>query len=81
VTSRAKASERELELLMGLHGGFFYNPMRRWIYGQGVANDQAPERFSHSLVNDRVRGYLIASQSLFCQANASAKATTRASSG
>jgi hypothetical protein len=55
--------------------------MRRWIYGQGVANDQAPERFSHSLVNDRVRGYLIASQSLFCQANASAKATTRASTG
>jgi hypothetical protein len=62
VTSRAKASERELELLMGLHGGFFYIAMRRWIYGQGVANDQAPERFSHSLVRDRVRGYLMASQ-------------------
>jgi len=77
VTSRAKASERELELLMGLHGGFFYNTMRRWIYVQGVANDQAPERFSHSLVRDRVRGYLIASQSLFGQASISAASKTR----
>jgi AcrR family transcriptional regulator len=77
VTSRAKASERELELLMGLHGGFFYIAMRRWIYGQGVANDQAPERFSHSLVHDRVLGYLIASQSLFSQATVSAATKTR----
>ncbi len=76
VTSRAKASERELELLMGLHGGFFYITMRRWIYGQGVANDQAPERFSHSLVRDRVRGYLLASQSLFAQANTSTASKT-----
>lgn len=64
-TSRAKASERELELLMGLHGGFFYITMRRWIYGQGVASDAPPERFSQTLVRDRVRGYLVASQSLF----------------
>lgn len=80
VTSRAKASERELELLMGLHGGFFYIAMRRWIYGQGVANDQAPERFSHSLVRDRVRGYLIASQSLFGDAHAPAAAVQKGSS-
>ena len=77
MTSRAKASERELELLMGLHGGFFYIAMRRWIYGQGVANDQAPERFSQSLVHDRVLGYLIASQSLFSQATVSAATKTR----
>jgi AcrR family transcriptional regulator len=77
VTSRAQASERELELLMGLHGGFFYIAMRRWIYGQGVANDQAPERFSHSLVHDRVQGYLIASRTLFGQASVSASSKTR----
>lgn len=64
-TSRAKPSERELELLMGLHGGFFYVTMRRWIYGQGVVSDTAPERFSEALVRDRVRGYLVASQALF----------------
>ena len=77
LTSRAKASERELELLMGLHGGFFYIAMRRGFYGQGVANDQAPERFCHSLVHDRVLGYLIASQTLFGQAPISAAAKTR----
>ena len=65
VTSRARASERETELLMGLHGGFFYIPMRRWIYGQGVASDAAPERVSPMLVRDRVRGYLLASRALF----------------
>ncbi|MEY4712070.1 MAG: hypothetical protein RIS88_1520 [Pseudomonadota bacterium] len=64
-SSRARPSERELELLMGLHGGFFYITMRRWIYGQGVASDAAPERFSQSLVRDRVRGYLTASRALF----------------
>jgi hypothetical protein len=50
---------------MGLHGGFFYIPMRRWIYGQGVASDVAPARVSQSLVRDRVRGYLVASRALF----------------
>ncbi len=66
-SSRARPSEREIELLMGLHGGFFYISMRRWIYGQGVASDAAPERFSQSLVRDRVRGYLIASRALFSE--------------
>lgn len=65
VNSRARASERETELLMGLHGGFFYIPMRRWIYAQGVASDAAPDRFSEALVRDRVRGYLVASRALF----------------
>jgi AcrR family transcriptional regulator len=63
--SRAKASERELELLMGLHGGFFYITMRRWIYGQVVYTDASPERFSDALVRDRVQGYLLASRALF----------------
>ncbi len=64
-SSRARPSEREIELLMGLHGGFFYISMRRWIYGQGVASDAPPERFSRALVRDRVRGYLIASRAQF----------------
>jgi AcrR family transcriptional regulator len=66
-SSRAKASERELELLMGLHGGFFYITMRRWIYGQVVYTDAAPERFSDALVRDRVQGYLLASRALFAE--------------
>lgn len=64
-TSRAKASLREQELLAGLHGGFFYIAMRRWIYGQAVTREAAPERYDEALVRDRVRGYLAASLALF----------------
>lgn len=64
-TSRAQPSERELELLMGLHGGFFYVTMRRWIYGQGVHNETQPATFDEALVRDRVRAYLVSSRELF----------------
>jgi AcrR family transcriptional regulator len=63
--SRAKASTRELELLAGLHGGFFYIAMRRWIYGQGITSETVPDRYDEALVRDRVRGYLAASAELF----------------
>ncbi len=64
-SSRAKVSEREHELLMGLHGGFFYVSIRRWIYGQAVHGDSAPGELDMALVRDRVRGYLVASRELF----------------
>lgn len=64
VTSRAKPTERELELLMSLHGGFFYVSMRQWIYGQQVHSANAPKEFGRDLVRDRVKGYLIASKAL-----------------
>lgn len=64
-TSRARPSVREQELLAGLHGGFFYIAMRRWIYGQTVTSDAAPESYDVALVRDRVRGYLAASVELF----------------
>lgn len=62
LTSRAKASEREMELLMGLHGGFFYISMRRWIYDQDVYSENSQESCSDQLVRDRVRAYLLASR-------------------
>lgn len=65
VTSRAKPSERELELLLSLHGGFFYVAMRQWIYGQEVHSPNAPHSFDPELVRDRVKGYLVASKALF----------------
>ena len=65
VISRAKASEREMELLMGMHGGFFYISMRRWIYAQDVYSESAHEGYSEQLVRDRVRAYLLASRDLF----------------
>lgn len=64
VVSRARSSEREMELLMGLHGGFFYISMRRWIYGQDVYGESIHEGYSDALVRDRVQGYLLASRDL-----------------
>lgn len=65
VTSRARPTKRELELLMGLHGGFFYISMRRWIYGQGVHSEETPLAYDETFVRDRIKGYLQSSKSLF----------------
>jgi AcrR family transcriptional regulator len=73
VVSRAKPSEREMELLMGLHGGFFYISMRRWIYGQDVYGESVHEDYGEALVRDRVRSYLRASQDLLTVSNGSAR--------
>lgn len=56
-SSRAKPSERELELLIGLHGGIFYTGMRRWVYHQAIHSEGQPA-FDEVLVRDRVRAYL-----------------------
>ena len=73
VVSRAKSSEREMELLMGLHGGFFYISMRRWIYGQDVYGESVHEGYDEALVRDRVRGYLQASRDLLTVSTGSAR--------
>lgn len=65
VKSRAKPSKRELELLMGLHGGFFYVTMRRWIYGQVVHSEATLGDYDEALVRDRIRSYLLSSRELF----------------
>ena len=58
VTSRAKPSARELELLMGLHGGIFYIGLRRWVYEQAVHGAEASEH-DEAYITDRVKSYLI----------------------
>jgi len=67
-TSRARPSERELELLMGLHGGMYYISIRRWIYGQDVHSEAVHETCDEALVRDRVRGYLQSSRDLLGEA-------------
>lgn len=74
VVSRARPSQREMELLMGLHGGLYYTSVRRWIYGQGVYTEDAPTVYDEALVRDRVRGYLLASRELLGGAAAPAAA-------
>ena len=58
--SRARATAREHELLMGLHGGVFYGGMRMYVYGQAMHADH-PALDDETLIRDRVRSYLAAS--------------------
>ena len=61
VSSRAKPNVRELEQLMGLHGGVFYIGVRRWIYGQTVHGVQAAGH-DEACIADLVMGYLQSAQ-------------------
>jgi AcrR family transcriptional regulator len=63
-STRAKPTHRELEFLMGLHGGIFYIGMRRWIYGQAIYDDSSPNA-EQDIIRDRIRSYLFSAKSLF----------------
>ena len=56
-------SEKEMELLLGLHGGIFYLGIRRWIYG---ASFQSETNFmsDEDIIKDRVASYLLSAQHL-----------------
>jgi hypothetical protein len=56
--SRSKPTARELELLMGLHGGIFYIGMRRWVYGHAAADGDSPV-VDATYIGDRVGSYLL----------------------
>jgi AcrR family transcriptional regulator len=59
-TQRSKPTARELELLMGLHGGVFYIGIRRWVYGHGGdASAAGDPMHDEQVIRDRVRGYLL----------------------
>lgn len=75
VSSRSKPTTRELELLMGLHGGIFYMGMRRWVYGHAPVDGQEA-CFSEAAIQDRVRGYLFSLESVMRPEGSDAKART-----
>ena len=56
--SRSEPTARELELLMGLHGGIFYMGMRRWVYGH-AAEDGEVAVIDDVYLSDRVSSYLL----------------------
>ena len=62
--TRAKPSHRELEHLMGLHGGIFYIAIRRWIYGQAIYDAGNPNT-EQEVIRDRVDSYLLAAKTQF----------------
>lgn len=59
-----KPTQRELEFLMGLHGGIFYIGMRRWIYGQAIYAAESADT-EQEIIRDRVQSYLHSAKSLF----------------
>jgi AcrR family transcriptional regulator len=63
-STRSKPTHRELEFLMGLHGGIFYIGMRRWIYGQAIYDDSRPNA-EQDIIRDRIRSYLLSAKTLF----------------
>jgi AcrR family transcriptional regulator len=63
-STRSKPTHRELEFLMGLHGGIFYIGMRRWIYGQAIYDDSSPNA-EQDIIRDRIRSYLLTAKTLF----------------
>lgn len=63
VSTRRKPSERELELLMGLHGGIFYSRLRQWVYGQAVHSARTPSA-DKRMIRDRVLAYLVSTKTL-----------------
>ena len=71
VASRARPSARELELLMGLHGGIFYIGLRRWVYEQSVHGAEAAEH-DEDHIRDRVKGYLLSAKDVLYPATAAA---------
>jgi AcrR family transcriptional regulator len=75
VSSRAKPSARELELLMGLHGGIFYIGLRRWVYEQSVHGAEAAEH-DEDHIRDRVQAYLLSAKDVLYRPTAAAAART-----
>jgi hypothetical protein len=63
-SNTSKPTQRELEFLMGLHGGVFYIGMRRWIYGQAIYAAESPNT-EQEIIRDRVQSYLRSAKSLF----------------
>ena len=70
--SRSKPSERELELLMGLHGSIFYMGMRRWIYGQ-TAHSAKTQESDEIYIHDQVVAYLVSANAVLNSKKTSAE--------
>ena len=65
---RGKASARERELLMGLHGGIFYMGMRRWVYGH-ASSDGENVVIDEVYIRDRVCSYLLSLDQILHSSN------------
>jgi AcrR family transcriptional regulator len=72
VVSRTRPNARELELLMGLHGGIFYIGLRRWVYEQAVHGAETSDH-DETYIADRVKSYLLSARQVLYVAPAAKK--------
>ena len=77
IVGRSRPSARELELLMGLHGGIFYIGLRRWVYEQPVHGAEASEH-DDAYIADRVTSYLLSAGPVLYQQREDARNMRRA---
>jgi AcrR family transcriptional regulator len=63
LSSRARPTASEHELLMGLHGSIFYSGLRRWVYNQAV-HSASLKAYDKVAIRNQVRSYLQASKTL-----------------
>lgn len=80
LSSRAKPSPRELELLLGLHGGIFYNGVRRYIYAQPFHGSEIDPN-DDAFIVDRVRSYLLSAAAILSEPQPAAAKTKRSAGG
>ena len=66
LTGRAKPTERERELMWGMHGGIFYIGVRRWIYAEAMPEDL------DAVLADRVRAFMLVAPEVFARKGAKA---------
>lgn len=59
LSTRAKETEAERELMWGLHGGIFYIGIRHWVYSLPLPSDM------ESVVSDRVLAFMLAAPDVF----------------
>ncbi len=76
IVRRAKANARELELMMGLHGGIFYIGLRRWVYEQAVHGAEASEHDA-VYIADRVQSYLSSAREVLYDAHSTRPRKTK----
>ncbi len=64
LAEKGPASERETELMWGLHGGIFYLGIRQWVYGQPAPVDLG------QIVSDRVHAFVVSARAIFSKPSA-----------
>ena len=71
IQDESPATERETQLIWGLHGGIFYLGIQQWIYKLPVPSDL------HPTITDRVKAYIAGAKELFAPEGTSKSSKTR----